>query len=638
MAAPPHSANGTLTGIVALVTALGLLALGHAVVEAPTVPRPVEWVVLAALAVACARFSVHVPGAAVHASLSDTFLFSLVALYGPAPAVIAIAADGLLLSWRRGHSADRLLFNLANPALAMWLGAQAFALVVNHLPTMTIMDVAMPAIFAMAAVHFLVSSGVIAVASGLDKGISPVRLWRDHFLLLSVSHAASASASLFVVLLARSAGILAVVAITPVVGMIYLGLQARFGRLHDAERHVEALDRLYLSTIRAFSTAIEAKDGVTSSHVHRVQSYSVSLARALGVTDALELKALEAAALLHDTGKLAVPEHILNKPGKLTAAEFEQMKLHVDVGADILSSIDFPFPVVPIVAAHHENWDGTGYPRGVAGEAIPLGARILSVVDCYDALTSDRPYRRAMTTDEALAVIAERRGTMYDPHVVDAFRALLPQLSVSAPPPSRLHHAVTRIRTAALQEASAHQGTGLRDGDMSGTIVGRLGRLVSGTPTAEDVAQLIVTDVQQAVPDAAFVLHLARPDGQLEAHPVPGADVVNVAGTSMAVGERVSGWAAATRQQVVNADAQLDCELPLASDAPHFCLATPLVHQGQLVGVLTSYAAAAFTDEAARTVSRYAEGLAPVVAMAVRAAHDAAERSRRSHLRIASRR
>ena len=119
---------------------------------------------------------------------------------------------------------------------------------------------------------------------------------------------------------------------------------------------------LYLSTIEALSTAIEAKDGVTSSHIHRVQHYAMGLARALGVTDDDTLKAIQAAALLHDTGKLAVPERILNKPGKLTAAEFEKMKLHVDVGADILSSIDFPYPVVPIVRAHHENWDGIGLP------------------------------------------------------------------------------------------------------------------------------------------------------------------------------------------------------------------------------------------------------------------------------------
>ncbi len=119
-----------------------------------------------------------------------------------------------------------------------------------------------------------------------------------------------------------------------------------------------------------------------------------------------------------------MPEHILNKPGKLTEAEFEKMKLHVDVGADILSLVEFPYPVVPIVRCHHENWDGTGYPRGIGGEDIPIGARILSVVDCFDALTSDRPYRRRMTDEAALDILRERSGRMYDPRVVDTFIAV----------------------------------------------------------------------------------------------------------------------------------------------------------------------------------------------------------------------
>src|SRR5262249_40353231 len=141
----------------------------------------------------------------------------------------------------------------------------------------------------------------------------------------------------------------------------------------------------------------------------------------------------EAAALLHDMGKLAVPEYILNKPGPLTPAEFAKMKLHASVGADILSAIDFPYPVVPIVRHHHENWDGSGYPDGIAGADIPVGARILSVVDCFDALTSDRPYRPRLADKDALKILTDRRGTMYDPIVVDTFLAIHAEI---APPPS----------------------------------------------------------------------------------------------------------------------------------------------------------------------------------------------------------
>ena len=154
------------------------------------------------------------------------------------------------------------------------------------------------------------------------------------------------------------------------------------GRLADQLHHLAEVNRLHLSTIEALAHAIDAKDAVTHGHIRRVQTLAVALAARVGLEDEQQLRAIEAAALLHDIGKLAVPEHILNKPSKLTAAEFERMKSHARVGAEILSEVDFPYPVVPIVRHHHESWDGTGYPDGLSGTDIPIGARILSVVDC----------------------------------------------------------------------------------------------------------------------------------------------------------------------------------------------------------------------------------------------------------------
>src|SRR5262249_946846 len=165
----------------------------------------------------------------------------------------------------------------------------------------------------------------------------------------------------------------------------------------------------------------DAKDQITHGHIRRVQAYAVGLARHVGVKDEQLIKAIEAAALLHDMGKLAVPEYILNKPGKLTPAEFEKMKLHASVGADILSAIHFPYPVVPIGRHHYEFWNGGGYPDGLKGTEIPIGARILAIVDCFDALTSDRPYRPRLTDSEAVRIVVGRRGTMYDPLIVDMF-------------------------------------------------------------------------------------------------------------------------------------------------------------------------------------------------------------------------
>ena len=132
--------------------------------------------------------------------------------------------------------------------------------------------------------------------------------------------------------------------------------------------------------------------------MQRVRTYAVEMGKDLGLTDG-DLEALKAAALLHDIGKLAVPEHIISKPGRLTPEEFEKMKIHPIVGAEILERVSFPYAAAAIVRAHHEKWDGTGYPYGLKGEEIPLGARILTSVDCLDALASDRQYRRALPLD-----------------------------------------------------------------------------------------------------------------------------------------------------------------------------------------------------------------------------------------------
>lgn len=171
-----------------------------------------------------------------------------------------------------------------------------------------------------------------------------------------------------------------------------------------------------------------ARDGLTQQHAQRVQRYALALAREAGITDGLLLEAIDRAALLHDIGKLGVPDAVLQKPGPLTRDEYDQVKAHAIIGADILTAASFPSRLALIVRHHHENWDGTGYPDGLRGEAIPVGARVLAIVDCYDALTSGRPYRRALSHGSAVAMIHERRQTMYDADFADAFLRIVPHL------------------------------------------------------------------------------------------------------------------------------------------------------------------------------------------------------------------
>src|SRR5215510_4719292 len=190
----------------------------------------------------------------------------------------------------------------------------------------------------------------------------------------------------------------------------------------EAERrhHAEEMATIHMNTIESLAIAIDAKDQTTHGHVRRTQLYATQMGTLFKVSEP-ELRALHAGALLHDIGKLAVPEYILNKPGKLTEAEFAKMKIHPTVGGDILKRVNFPYPVEDIVRYHHEKWDGSGYPKGLKGEAIPLTARIISVVDFYDATRCDRPYRKGMKREESLALLRSMVGSAFDPRVVEMF-------------------------------------------------------------------------------------------------------------------------------------------------------------------------------------------------------------------------
>jgi putative nucleotidyltransferase with HDIG domain len=182
------------------------------------------------------------------------------------------------------------------------------------------------------------------------------------------------------------------------------------------------------AVVETFVRALSARDESTHEHALRVQRFALALADEAGIEDERLIDAIKAAALLHDIGKLAIPDRLLNKPGPLTADEFDQVKEHVTIGADMLAAVPVPTALTLIVRHHHENWDGSGYPDGLAGEGIPVGARVLAIVDCYDALTSDRPYRRALSHGSAIAMIHERSGSMYEPAMVDAFLRIVHQL------------------------------------------------------------------------------------------------------------------------------------------------------------------------------------------------------------------
>ncbi len=388
------------------------------------------------------------------------------------------------------------------------------------------------------------------------------------------------------------------------------------GRVEDANRHLNELNTLYMSTIETLAMAIDAKDQITHGHIRRVQKFAVGLADHLGVVDEKMIKAIEAAALLHDMGKLAVPEYILNKPGPLTPAEFEKMKLHASVGADILSAINFPYPVVPIVRHHHEHWNGGGYPDGLAHTAIPIGARILSVVDCFDALTSDRPYRPRLSNAAAVQILIERRGTMYDPLIVDAFvrehERLAAEISEEAEP--------STLRLVAMKDLAPMTESPAQVRDSLDHINASTGEMVALYDIASDLssqssfheaAELIVRHVRRLIPSSACVFFAYISDvDEIRSEFVSGELAGHFVDLRISRGQKLSGWVAANKQTITNSDPVLDLGEAARTMTPRLrsCLSTSISHGDVLVGVISLYSATdrAFSDEHSRVLEAVA--------------------------------
>jgi len=624
---PVTSPPTALRLFVRIVVATGSLVVMYSMTTLPWAPHPLEWAAFAFLAIATGSFTLKIASIEASLSASDTFVMTSALLFGPGPATVALALDGIVISWRRGHGWTRLGFNAAAPALSLWVATRVFFLIARIPPLSqghAAAGTLVVPLFCLAILYFGLNSGLTAVAVGLESKQSPAVIWRQHFLWLSVGYLAAASVAFCLILTIQQLSLAAVALILPVVAIFHLTLRSSFGRVEDANHHVVAVDRLYLSTVETLAMAIDAKDDVTHSHVVRVQEYAMGLARALGITDKLELKAIETAALLHDTGKLAVPERILNKPGKLTAAEYEKMKRHVDAGADILSLVQFPYPVVPIVQCHHENWDGSGYPRGVRGEDIPIGARILSVVDCFDALTSDRPYRGRMTEAAALQILRERSGSWYDAHVVDTFIAVYQSIPVIRGQVAG-HEVLQRIHESRHETDAPREPIADADGAAPTNLLAfvSLARVAAGDAGVADVLALgsaLLADVMPGSTGAWFLPDAAR--DRLVVAGAFGPAAASLRAMSVPVGERLTGWVAASRQPIINSDATLDLGARVDAVAPPLsrCMSLPLIVGDALVAVLSLYTPAAegFTADHGRLVQIVAPQLATAIEAAIR--------------------
>jgi putative nucleotidyltransferase with HDIG domain len=330
------------------------------------------------------------------------------------------------------------------------------------------------------------------------------------------------------------------------------------------------MSAVHLRTIQALAAAIEASDETTHAHLNRVETYAVALAEALGLRGS-ELEAVRTAALLHDIGKLAVPQHIISKPGKLTREEFERMKTHPVVGAEILERVQFPFPVAPVVRSHHEKWDGTGYPDGLRGTNIPVGARILAVVDCLDALASDRQYRRALPIDDAMDAVAAQAGTAFDPEIVALlklhYRDLERSIASVIPVPAQT---VSRTTSNNAAPAAGYHMARSRAQRRLHSCEDPLRRPLSALV---DALAPIERRLHATVAYAAIVV-LAREENRLLPIYARGLHAAELLHATAEVGRGLCGWVAEQGRSILNGNARV--EPALRGCLPEFLSATAI--------------------------------------------------------------
>jgi diguanylate cyclase (GGDEF)-like protein/putative nucleotidyltransferase with HDIG domain len=410
----------------------------------------------------------------------------------------------------------------------------------------------------------------------------------------------------------------------PILVASFVAYKINSERVDAKNRHTHDLSRLHLATVEALATAIDAKDQTTHCHVRRMQIYAEGLGELLAVSDP-ELAALRAGALLHDVGKLAVPDHILNKPGVLTPAEFEKTKIHTIVGAEILSRVNFPYPVIPIVRHHHERWDGRGYPDGLKGDQIPITARIMSVIDCFDSVREDRPFRPGKSRDEAIDLLKKGTGTHFDPRIVDMFIAHLSEFEGEIEAQGlgdQVHASVPGSPIVPARDDASHDNENkafraydqIRNAHREVYALYEIARTFGSSLEVENTLSVLVDKVGHIVPFDTCVVYLHdQAKGYARIALAVGINAEEMRGRCVAPGEGVTGFALANRRSVnrihpsldfVNGDSMMDSDYRAMA-------ALPLFKDDLLLGALSIYSASLkeYSDDQIRlleTVTRLA--------------------------------
>jgi diguanylate cyclase (GGDEF)-like protein/putative nucleotidyltransferase with HDIG domain len=470
--------------------------------------------------------------------------------------------------------------------------------------------------------YFLVNSLAVAAAFALTKRRPVFRVWHDNFLWSITSYVVGAvAAGIAVELLGRAGQWQTALALLPLC-LTYRTYKIYLGRIQEEQRRVAEWTQLHRDSTEVLARAIQAKDAAGTTHIDRVQYYAGSLARRFELPE-LDVQAVEIAALMHDIGKLAVPEHILSKPGPLTDHERRKMQIHAQIGAEIVGAVPFPCPVAPLIRSHHERWDGTGYPSGLRGEAIPIGARILAVVDCFDAATSERPYRQAVSPQAALRFLHEESGKAFDPAVVTQFMALFPLLN---PPAEKDAQGRLRLvsRGAGAEQTSPAPHRNEADAfaeialaNQESYTLYEIARAMGRSMSLAETMTLIGTKLSGLVPFSSCALFVCQDDGSLRCRFASGRHAELLDDAIVAKGLGLSGWVARHGCSLVNGIPSIEFQAVGLASEPDLrsALVCPLIVNQHVIGTIAVFhvEAASYTEDHRRVVEEVAQQAAAVV-------------------------
>ena len=604
---------------IALVVAAGLSILVYGAIHQNS-KNIAEFICYMGIAILASRLKVNLPG--ITGTLSVNFLFILVGVlelsFSETLILGAIAMLAQCLFPER-PDAIQVTFNVCAGAIST-----ACAYIVFHHPLAMLLLGSRPILLGIAAsVYFVANAGSIATVISLTERRPLSRILVDCYLWSFPYYLVGAGIAGTISWMNQAFNWETSLLLVPVVYLIYRSYRIYLGKLEDEKRHVEEMANLHLRTIEALALAIEAKDHTTHEHLQRVRVYAIEVGKELGLGGA-ELEALHAASLLHDIGKLAVPEHIISKPGRLTPEEFEKMKIHTLVGAEILERVRFPYPVVPIVRAHHEKWDGSGYPMGLKGAEIPIGARILSAVDYLDALASDRQYRRALPLKEVMQKLATESGKSFDPKVVDVLqkryqsleRMAVAKSAADGNTPLSTEIKIERgLEPAAGFENAAGQDTGLGETTFLSSIAAarqeaqslfELSQDLGASLSLGETLSVFSVKLKPMVPYDSIAIYILR-DNELVAEYVNGDNYRLFSSLRIPVGQGLSGWVAQNKKPIVNGNPSVEpgyLNDPSKFSTLRSALAVPLEGVTGVIGVLALYRGErdAFTSDHLRIV------------------------------------